>query len=176
MMGWRRRLYFAGFLLGGLLFVQQLGQVYQAAVTQVVHSVAYGWLVVALLSVMAGTMLQVAAWVYLMGGLGVPLLWRKVVWGYIFSFVPRYVPGSVWGYLSRGEWLFQSQGVSRRVTALGSVLEVLGSACSVCMFAAFEIAVHYLDPSLAGLVIILVALAPFASWWLLNHLRGRITA
>ncbi|MGQ9547775.1 MAG: hypothetical protein ACUVWS_03995 [Roseiflexus sp.] len=45
--------------------------------------------------------------------------------GYFLSFLPRYIPGSVWGYWSRSEWLKQYCGVAYTDSAMASVLETL---------------------------------------------------
>jgi glycosyltransferase 2 family protein len=67
---------------------------------------------------------QMMGWRWLMCGLGHKLPWRQVIGGYMLSFLPRYIPGSAWGYLSRGAW-FARAGVPQRVSAAGSVLETL---------------------------------------------------
>jgi hypothetical protein len=43
--------------------------------------------------------------------------------GFMLSFLPRYVPGSVWGYLTRGEWLARDHGIPHPVSWFGAVLE-----------------------------------------------------
>ena len=42
----------------------------------------------------------------------------------MLSFLPRYVPGTIWGYLSRSEWLAQSAGVGYRQSGIASAMEV----------------------------------------------------
>ena len=45
--------------------------------------------------------------------------------GYVLSFLARYIPGSVWGYISRSEWLWQSHRVAYKLSNYISVLEIL---------------------------------------------------
>jgi hypothetical protein len=73
------------------------------------------------------------AWAVLMHGLNVHVPWRKVISGYALSFLPRYIPGTVWGYLSRNEWLYQGYNVSYTVSNFGSILEVIAIVCANCM-------------------------------------------
>lgn len=45
--------------------------------------------------------------------------------GYFISFIPRYIPGSVWGYFSRSEWLYQDFRIPHYVTHLSSIIEII---------------------------------------------------
>jgi hypothetical protein len=67
------------------------------------------------------------AWKILMRDLNVNLSWNSVLKGYLLSFLPRYIPGSIWGYLSRNEWLYQEYHVDYFISNIGSILE-LGTA------------------------------------------------
>ncbi|MFZ3080520.1 MAG: hypothetical protein WA109_12645 [Bellilinea sp.] len=65
------------------------------------------------------------AWQMLMTGLQAHLVWGDVLQGYVLSFIPRYIPGTVWGYITRGEWLNKSFAIPFGVTNLGSILEMV---------------------------------------------------
>jgi uncharacterized membrane protein YbhN (UPF0104 family) len=97
------------------------------------------------------------AWRRIMRQLGAPLGMHSVVTGFFWSFVPRYIPGSVWGYWSRGAWLAERHGIGYRVSTHGSLLEV-GLGC----FTALVVGGGYLLAGRAGggvaLVVALVVL------------------
>jgi hypothetical protein len=64
------------------------------------------------------------AWHQLIRGLGYSIELIEVFQGYILSFLPRYIPGTVWGYWSRGEWLKQSYGIPYADSTFSSLLEI----------------------------------------------------
>jgi len=68
-------------------------------------------------------LLQMGGWMLIMRRLGIVLSPLEVIHGYTFSFLPRYIPGSVWGYLGRSQWLAQRHNVSYPISTLGSLLE-----------------------------------------------------
>ena len=70
-------------------------------------------------------LLLMAGWALIMRLLGVRLGARAILEGYLLSFLPRYIPGTVWGYFGRNEWLAREHGVGYRRTSTGSVIEVV---------------------------------------------------
>ena len=125
-MSWRRRLLILGLGLGVLLFLRQVWVSYRA-IQQ--HDLILVRPLLLLASLGAGILVYAAwltSWTLIMRHLGVPLAPREVVQGFYLSFLPRYIPGTVWGYLTRSEWLEQAFGVPYSVSVLGSVLEALG--------------------------------------------------
>lgn len=85
----------------------------------------------ALVFTVFATTLQMIAWKVLLGGIGVNLFLEKVFGGFSLSFVARYIPGTVWGYLARGEWLKRDYQVPFAVSNLGSLIETLGILTAV---------------------------------------------
>jgi len=67
--------------------------------------------------------IQIASWTLIMKYLKTPAGIVQSLQGYTLSFLPRYIPGSIWGYWSRSQWLKQSLGISYKVSALGSITE-----------------------------------------------------
>ena len=130
---WRRRLYYAGMALGLLLFVWQL----VAAVAEVrqrsVPIGGTGWLAAALALVVTGYLVQLGAWLLVMRYLLCNLTFNNTFAGYYLSFLPRYIPGTVWGYLGRGEWLARQLGIGYRRSSIGSLLEA-GSFLATALF------------------------------------------
>lgn len=82
-------------------------------------------LVGALALILFAYFLQMAAWVAILRYLGISPEPLKVFQGYWLSFLPRYIPGSVWGYWSRSQWLEQSCGIGYGTSVLASILETL---------------------------------------------------
>ena len=101
----RSRLYWLGLGIGLFFFVGQILRGYQVFSTLTLDVSLLVRLSAAVLAGLVALGLQMAAWRYLMQDLGIKLTWRSIIGGYMLSFLPRYVPGSVWGYLSRSEWL-----------------------------------------------------------------------
>lgn len=69
--------------------------------------------------------LQIFAWTQLMASCGYPIKMRPAIRGYIVSFIPRYIPGTVWGYWSRNEWLLNEFQIPYSTSSLGSILEII---------------------------------------------------
>lgn len=139
-MSWRTVLYRLGLLVGLALFGYQFWQALMAlwehpgAVTAPWYLVmAVGIDVLAYLCLMLG-------WALLMRAVGVALSARQVGEGYMLSFLPRYVPGTIWGYLSRSEWLAQSAGVGYRQSGIASVLEIGLQVLTAAICATFLLA------------------------------------
>lgn len=120
----RRALQTLGLVIGGLLLLQQVVNAVRAVVLSEVHLQHPEYLAAAIgMSTLAGGV-QIIGWVLIMRRAGVRLSWLEAVRGYNLSFLPRYIPGSVWGYLSRSEWLWRYHQVAYTVSNAGSVLEV----------------------------------------------------
>jgi hypothetical protein len=121
--GWRRLLYIIGIALGLCLLVQQAWQGYWALQQAQTCVVRPSFLLVMLALYVLAYFVQLTAWALIMRSLHAPLAAEAVVEGYALSFLPRYIPGSVWGYLSRNEWLFQNYQVPYGVSNTASLIE-----------------------------------------------------
>lgn len=120
----RTLLYRLGLLLGLGLFGYQLWQALQALLEHPGAISAPVYLVAAVAVDVLAYLCLILGWAVLMRASGVRLAATQAGQGYMLSFLPRYVPGTVWGYLSRSEWLAQSAGVSYRRSGLASAMEV----------------------------------------------------
>lgn len=121
----RRQIYTLGILIGTALFLQQLWQGAQAVRHQTLRLDQPIYLVAAVGLTLAAYGLQMVAWAYIMRSLGVFIAPVAMLRGYIFSFLPRYIPGTVWGYLSRSEWLRANYNIAYTTSNHGSALEVV---------------------------------------------------
>jgi glycosyltransferase 2 family protein len=120
----RRTLYFLGLGIALPLFGRQVWLSYQSARSGDLVLVQPGYLGLALGLTIAMYFVQATGWMWLMRYLGVRLTLRQCLAGFVTSFLPRYIPGSVWGYVSRSAWLQQTYGVNYATSSLGSFLEL----------------------------------------------------
>lgn len=122
--GWRRGLQRAGMVLGAGLFIFQIWQSWIGLAGRPFQVQAPLGLGVAAAAAVLAIGIQILAWRQLLRSLGVTMSLRDAAGGYILSFLPRYIPGTIWGYLSRNEWLAQDHQVNFWFSNLISVLEM----------------------------------------------------
>ena len=151
-----------GLLIGaGLLVWQTWRAIQQIALAGATADFVLpgGWaLLAALLLAMLSHLTQMAGWREVMSGLGTPLSWRDVIEGYMLSMLPRYIPGTVWGYLSRGQWLYERFGTPFRHSSISSVLEMGLIVLSGLVFAAAT----YFHSLLAGVAVVILCAVGYA--------------
>lgn len=133
---WRRWLFTLGMVLGGAIFVWQTVGALQAFRSQAFSLVRPELIVAAVGCILVVTLLQIGAWRAIMHDLGVPLSWSAGIRGYMLPFVARYIPGMVWGYLSRTHWLATRHKTPPQVANLGAILEVVGLLLSAAIVSA----------------------------------------
>jgi len=166
-MSWRKGLYVIGIALGSSLFAYQILLAYKTILQSSVQIsfplaliTAWGLTIIAI-------GLQMMIWARLMGGLGGQLSWRQTVKGYTLSFLPRYIPGSIWGYLSRSEWLYQNHQIDYAISYVGSLLEAL----ALIIAGGLVIGSYYasISPGLTRAILISGVLSsPLLSWLIIK--------
>lgn len=163
-----------GLALGGLLFLAQLVRGIDALLRA--GAIIYAApILLALGAILLAFAAQIVGWSLLMRGLGVYLAWPDAFAGYVLSFIPRYIPGMIWGYLSRGQWMHEKHSIAYRVTTYGSLLEIvigISSACSVILIYVsltnigiarwFLLILAFVLPALVWLVVVNVKSLPIA--------------
>jgi hypothetical protein len=112
-------------ILGGGFFVFQVISGIRSLVQRQQVFGQPHWLILAAILSVVITWMQMMGWRWMMAGLNKRLSWNDVLQGYILSFIPRYIPGTVWGYITRAEWLNKAFDISYGLTNLGSVLEMV---------------------------------------------------
>lgn len=82
---------------------------------------------------LVGYFLQMTSWHLLVRSSGRRVPFVGTLADYPRSFVARYVPGAIWGYLSRVAWLRSSQGLASKTTWGLSIAEAIGlvGTCAV---------------------------------------------
>ncbi len=120
----RAVLWRVGLVLGLGLFANQL-RIAWLAVQQYdgLGELSLGQLIPAFVAALVLSAFQMVAWRAIMRYLCVALTLRETTEGFMISFLPRYIPGTVWGYLSRSQWLLDDHGVGYPLSLTGSVLE-----------------------------------------------------
>jgi uncharacterized membrane protein YbhN (UPF0104 family) len=120
---WRKTLYSVGITFGVGLLAYQSWRAFLAMRQYTFCGWRPTYLSVAVVCYLAAYFVQMVAWALIMRSLHAPLSADTVARGYAISFLPRYIPGTVWGYLSRSEWLMQAHNIPYSVSTMGSVLE-----------------------------------------------------
>lgn len=163
--GWRTGLYLAGMALGLLLFGWQLWSALANLRGSGMQLVEPVFLVAALGLAVAGYLLQLGGWLLAMRFVSANLTAASSFAGYFLSFLPRYVPGTVWGYLGRSEWLDRYHAVGYRKSSVGSLLEA-GSFVATALLAA---SLAYLAAPWRAPVLLLLAVGCATGWVLLGR-------
>ncbi len=123
----RKTLYLIGIITGGGLFIFQL-----VSSSRVLNKLNFNngtnfYLVFAIISVIIATGIQIIAWFNLLEDYKKGLSFSKIISGYSISFIPRYIPGNIWGYISRSEWLYNTFLIPYNFSNTISIYEVIST-------------------------------------------------
>jgi glycosyltransferase 2 family protein len=121
----------------------------------------------------AAYFVQMWAWALIMRSLHAPLSAHAVLKGYVISFLPRYIPGTVWGYLSRNEWLAQTHNVPYGVSTVASLVEAAMLLVVALTLGAFYWVDGLWKLAVAVLGIVGVGVTWLAVPWLAGRFGGR---
>lgn len=169
---WRTYLYWGGLVAGAGLFIYQFWRGLAGLRALTLNAAAVGWLVLAVAAVAAADLVQITAWAYLIRGLGAGLPdLLETVRGYILSGLARYIPGGIWGVVSRGQWLQQAHAVPYRVSSTAAILEMGGLTGMAAVLAAAYWSGQTAWPLSGGLLALAVAGA--AAVWIGPRLFAR---
>jgi hypothetical protein len=142
---WARAAFAAGLAAGAALFAYQVLLTWRIVEQRGLRIVWPGAAALALGSMLAMYALLMLAWRQVMSNLGYTLGLRPTLQGYVLSFLPRYIPGSIWGYVSRSEWLVRAHDIGYGFSSLGSMLEA-----GMLVLTAFIVGGTYLIGSTLG--------------------------
>jgi hypothetical protein len=162
----RKILFRLGILAGLVLLSIQISQAYQAFKTQVIFIQSYWPLWLAGLVILISFLQQIGAWVLIMRSLNIQLPIHKARFIYSLSFLARYIPGSIWGYLSRSEWLLQNYQVSYAISNYGSILEVaLEVSISFSVIGFCILWNNFFIPGWIGYLLLFLPWLPWLIWF-----------
>jgi hypothetical protein len=150
-------------LAGGLLLIAQIIRSYQDASAGFFRISSPGLLLQATGFFIVAIGIQIVAWSFIMRGLGSHLSWSKVIAGYSISFLPKYIPGGVWGYLSRSQWLKETFDVTYAVSNLGSLMEIILSVTTACLIMGVYV-ITLTDGVIRLALVVVVLVFPVAVW------------
>ena len=119
----RRWLNWLGLLIGSVLFIYQIWVGVASLADYNTHSPLKLILASGLIVFAFGC--QITAWLIMNRALGIKIDPLTVYQNYTISFLPKYIPGGIWGYLSRNEWMFWDFNVKYSTSNLLSILELL---------------------------------------------------
>lgn len=108
-------------------------------------------------------MIQMLSWALIMECLKTPVGINETIKGYALSFLPRYIPGSVWGYWSRNQWLKHALGASYTISTLGSIIEAIAFVIT-----AVAISLCVLGEKLGKVTPIMIFISLVLCWLLLG--------
>ena len=152
-----------GIIISIVLFANQIIKSLERldVITLEARGLKYFWAAFLILVLVRGA--QMVAWRYLMLGYGVQIGFGALFKNYTLSLLPRYLPGNVFGYLTRAEWLASSYSVGYGLTNWGSLIE----ACLV-VSSYFEMILIYGCLQVQGwerfLLLFAVVGLPYISW------------
>jgi len=122
---WVNLLYRIGLALGLSFLALQTFSTFRNLSDFSYSQISWGNLIACGVLILCAYFVQLAAWKEIMASISINLGWGETISGYPLSFIPRYIPGSVWGYLSRSEWLSNDHSIPRAISYRGSILELL---------------------------------------------------
>lgn len=82
------------------------------------------WLIFAIVFSIIALFCQIFSWTFIMKGFGILIPIQNAINNYVLSFIPRYIPGTIWGYLSRNLWLEKEYACKPSEANIGSILEI----------------------------------------------------
>jgi len=170
---WRRAFFYLGILLGGVFFFQQffIGVSVLYHRRMFLHNSMYLFASFMMLLVAYGFQMQ--AWTRIMHGINCDIKLVDSLKGYVISFLPRYVPGTVWGYLGRNEWLKQEFNTPYIISTLGSMLEVgliVFTGLTLIILYYFSTFIHSYNYWL--FLVLFVCFVVLLVWYIVNLILG----
>lgn len=168
---WKKTSYYFGIVLGVLLFLHQVWLAIRAIQEKTVISYNVFYLIAALGMIMLAYLLQTLAWKQIMQGQNIALGAMIAFQSFSISLLPRYIPGTIWGYLSRSEWLKENYRIPRSKSNIGSMLEVILAVLT----ASVVVVSYYGWSTFSGGKRLLVVIGIFVVPWLLWYGFKRIT-
>lgn len=128
--GFRKIIYNIGLVIGLLYLIYQLISSIVDLVQKGAFQINIVYTLIALIVSFFVPPILIIAWRILLQGWNMNIPLSNLVRGFSLSFLPRYIPGTIWGYLSRNEWFHQEYGVDYKTTNITNILEILVAVCS----------------------------------------------
>ena len=113
-----------GILVGFAILLRQLYLV-RADVTSFLEKPHnWGMIAVSLLLTLVAAVVQISIWYLVLRLFDVKARYVRILLRTSLFLLPKYIPGTVWGYISRSEWLKQEMGIEQSTSNAATVLEI----------------------------------------------------
>ncbi len=158
---------YLGLFVGWVIFGWQLVVGVNSLVKAEIKILEPQALFISFLLMMVYFAIQIFNWFLILIGIGGKASWSDVARGFFLSFIPRYIPGTVWGYISRSEWMLTHCQISYRLSGMASLVEVIVSGTSALFILGIT---SFLVPGIGIEIGIVSIFIPLLVWVLVNRL------
>lgn len=166
-------LYRFGLLLGFGIFLYQIIKSFNSLTNFSQKPLFGASILLCLLIAILVLFFQILNWRQILGSMQVWVPLKKLQEGYVLSFLPRYIPGSIWGYLSRGEWLKHEFNIPYGLTYSASIMEILIALSSGILIAGVYTIAHF-SPGYLGWRLLCLLILPWLIWFTLHQISLRV--
>lgn len=164
----RKLLYVIGIISGGAFLIYQLILAIKAIPGVEFSQNALLSIISSIILAFFGIGLQIVGWFVLINSGNFTINLISVVKGYSVSFLPRYLPGTILGYISRSEWLLQKYSIPFTLSNSISIWEIISSLIANILIVLFYLINRFLPA--ARLLVIALPLIPLLLHKILNLL------
>lgn len=147
-----------GIIIGLILLIQQIHTAFNSIYTDYFSLKLILNISKSIVFASIAIFFQILAWKSVMSIVEAEISTKSAVRGYVLSFIPKYIPGTIWGYLSRSEWLKEEFSIEYHNSNFGSIYEI-----ATIFFSSFVIISIYFSLNIA-IYILLVPLLCFVGW------------
>lgn len=165
----RKYLYIFGLVFGSALLLYQVFLSINSIINYSLTNTVLIHFFFAFIFVFLAIFLQILAWYVLLE----ERFWKNkkdfidLAKGYTFSFIPRYLPGTVWGYISRSEWMFQRFSISYNKSNSVSILELASTITANLLIILIWINITYVNGKIY-LSLLLLFFFPLLIWLIIS--------
>ncbi len=122
----RKVIQIIGSIIGFVLLGYQIWKGFSSININIINNFNIWMICLSLLFAFLALIFQILGWLIINRSIGYYLPFSKIIFGYTFTFLPRYIPGSIWGYLTRSEWLLREFKMPYQHSLFISFLEMGG--------------------------------------------------
>jgi len=122
----RKFLIIAGTIAGLVIFLLMLADsIREFSNARSQFNFIWKWLIVTFLILALVYFSQMVNLWIILNSLTQKIRLRIAIEGFSLALIPKYIPGYIWGYVSRGEWFFQKGQVPVRTSWIASIIETI---------------------------------------------------
>jgi hypothetical protein len=156
-----------GTIAGLLIFLYLLkNSINEFLISRQGFNFLWGWIFIALFLLIGVYYLQMINLWLIIKPYHQQIPFKDIVYGFSMSLIPKYIPGYVWGYLSRGERFLANNGIPVSVSWMASVLEIISTILSGVMVVGIN---YLLAGRLHWIILIIIVCLPFLAWLIMKY-------